>query len=189
MTDADAIAADLQFVKDAVTRRDRETRRTPIAIPILWGTIALAGCLINDFNPRYAWAYWGVVPVIGFFLSWLIGGRAAFSTGDYDSATGIRMGLHWGSIFFAALPIWLMAWAGKIGGQEAGQLLILVSGIVYFLAGVHFDRRWMAPGFVMMLGAAVLTYVTRYGWTVLGVMLFVALVVSFSLTPRRTHVG
>ena len=107
MTDADAIAADLQFVKDAVTRRDRETRRTPIAIPILWGTIALAGCLINDFNPRYAWAYWGVVPVIGFFLSWLIGGRAAFSTGDYDSATGIRMGLHWGSIFFAALPIWL----------------------------------------------------------------------------------
>jgi hypothetical protein len=30
---------------------------------------------------------------------------------------------------------------GKINGQEAGQLLVLVSGIVYFLAGVHFDRR------------------------------------------------
>src|SRR3954464_8814260 len=174
MGEVESVAADLRFVKDAVERKEQSSRRTPVAIGVLWGTIALAGCLINDFNPRYAWTYWGVVPVIGFWVSWWIGGRAVFSSGDYDRGMGIRTGLHWGSIFLAALPIWLLALAGKIDGQEAGQLLILVSGIVYFLAGVHLDQRWMWPGLVMMVGAAALTYVTHYGWTMLGVMLFVA---------------
>jgi hypothetical protein len=189
MPEVESVAADLRFVKDALDRKQREVRRTPVAIPILWGLIALAGCCINDFNPRYSWTYWGIVPVIGFLLSWLIGGSAMFKAGEYDRETGVRIGLHWGSIFLAAVPVWLLACAGKIDGQEAGQLLILVSGIVYLLAGVHFDRRWLWPGLVMMVGAGVLTYVTRFGWTALGVMLFVALIVGFSMPPRPRHVG
>jgi hypothetical protein len=63
-----------------------------------------------------------------------------------------------------------------------------VSGIVYFLAGVHFDRRWLWPGLVMIVGAGVLTYVTHFGWTTLGVLLFIALIVGFSLPPRPRHV-
>ena len=59
---------------------------------------------------------------------------------------------------------------------------------MYFLAGVHFDRRWMPSGIVMMLGPALLTSVTRYGWTMLGVLLFIALTVGFARpapAPRR----
>ena len=116
-------------------------------------------------------------------------GEILTSRGDYDRATGVRFGLHWSSIFYGAIPVVCLAFAGKINGQEAGQLLILISGLVYFLAGVHFDRRWMLSGIVMIFGAALLTYVTRYGWTTLGVLLFIALTVGFSryAAPAGAH--
>lgn len=187
MSEINSVAADLRFVKDAVARKELGANRTPMWIPFLWGTLALVGCVINDFNPQYAWLYWGIVPPIGFLASWLIAGCGALAMGEYDRETGIRVGLHWSSIFYGAIPVVCLAFAGKIDGQEAGQLLILISGIVYFLAGVHFDRRWMLSGIVMILGAALLTYVTRYGWTTLGVLLFIALTVGFSrLAPKAT---
>ena len=188
MSEIDSVAADLHFVRDVVARKEQDANRTPIWIPVLWGAVALAGCVINDFNPRYSWMYWGIVPILAFLASWLIGGRAAMAMGEYDRETGIRVGLHWSSIFYGAVPVVCLAFAGRIDGQEAGQLLILVSGIVYFLAGVHFDRRWMLSGIVMILGAALLTYVTRYGWTMLGVLLFIALTVGFSrpAAPKAT---
>jgi hypothetical protein len=116
----------------------------------------------------------------------VVGGRAAVAMGEYDRETGARMGLHWSSIFYGAVPVVCLAIAGKINGQETGQLLLLISGLVYFLAGVHFDRRWMLPGVVMIAGAALLTYLTRYGWTVLGVALFATLTLGFarSTAPR-----
>ncbi|MDQ3440064.1 MAG: hypothetical protein M3478_06905 [Planctomycetota bacterium] len=187
MSEINSVAADLRFVKDAVARKELDATRTPMWIPALWGTVALAGCVINDFNPRYSWLYWGSVPTSAFVATWLIAGRAGLAMGEYDRETGIRVGLHWSSIFYGAIPVVCLAFAGKIDGQEAGQLLILISGIVYFLAGVHFDRRWMLSGIVMILGAALLTYVTRYGWTTLGVLLFIALTVGFSRpAPKAT---
>jgi hypothetical protein len=65
-----------------------------------------------------------------------------------------------------------------------GQLLILISGIVYYLGGVHFDRRWMAPGLVMMAGAVLLTFLPRGGWTLVGVLTFLSLVISFWRDPK-----
>ena len=190
MSEIDSVAADLRFVKDAVARKEHESMATPMWVPILWGSVALAGCVINDFNPRYAPLYWGVVPLLAFAASWLIGGRQAVAIGEYDRETGAKIGLHWSSIFYAAVPVVCLAAAGKIDGQETGQLLILISGLVYFLAGVHFDRRWMLPGIVMIAGAALLTYVTRYGWTTLGVLLFFALTLGFARpAPRRVARG
>ena len=43
--------------------------------------------------------------MIGFLACWLIGGRAAMAMGEYDRETGIRVGLHWSSIFYAAIPV------------------------------------------------------------------------------------
>lgn len=190
MSEAESIAADLRFVRDAVQRKDDDGGRTPLWIPFTWGLVALAGCVVNDFAPRYAWAFWGVVPALAFLACWIIGGRAALAIGEYDRESGVRIGLHWSSIFYAAIPVVCLAFTGRIGGYVAGQLLILISGLVYFLAGVHFDRRWMPAGIVMMLGAAVLTFLTRYGWTALGVSLLLALVVGFSrpARPRVQHV-
>ncbi len=188
MNDANSVAANLQFVKDAVARKERDNGMTPMWVPVLWGTIALVGCVINDFDPRFSWMYWGIVPTLGFLACWIVGGRAALAMGEYDRETGMKIGLHWGTIFYGAIPIVCLAVAGKIDGQEAGQLLILISGIVYFLAGVHFDRRWMLSGIVMILGATLLTYVTRYGWTTLGVLLFAALTIGFARPgPRVNH--
>ena len=185
LSEIDSVAADLRFVRDAVARKEHEGTATPMWVPILWGVVALVGCVINDFNPRYAPLYWGVVPLLAFAASWVVGGRQAVTMGEYDRETGAKLGLHWSSIFYGAVPVVCLAVAGKIGGQEVGQLLILISGVVYVLAGVHFDRRWMLPGIVMIAGAALLTYVTRYGWTALGVLLFAALTISFARPAAR----
>lgn len=189
MAEAEQVAGDLQFVRQAVERRERAGAgsRTPLAIPVLWGFIVLAGCVWIDLSPRNCWIYWMIAPPIGFALSRLIGGRAAFALGEYDADEGKRMGLHWSSIFIGSVPVVLLALAGKLNGQAMGQLLILISGIVYYLGGVHFDRRWMLPGLVMMLGAGALTFSWPFAWTTLGVAIFLSLVVGFSFAGKKSH--
>ena len=71
----DSAAADLRFVKDAVARKELNGASTPVWLPAMWGVIVLAGCVVNDFNPRFAWTYRGTAPRVGFLASWVLGGR------------------------------------------------------------------------------------------------------------------
>jgi hypothetical protein len=184
MTEADRAASDLEFVRQVVERRGDRRNLSPRWLGIMWGTIILIGCTWNDVHPRTCWMFWAVAPTVAWVLSSVLLGKDAFMMGEWDAATGQKMGLHWSTCFFAAVPILLMAFAGKINGYQMGQLLILVSGIVYYLGGVHFDRRWMVPGLVLMAGAVVLTFVPRGGWTLVGVLAFLALVISFWREPK-----
>ena len=189
MSDAtQQVAADLEFVKQAVERREREgrSRLSPRWLGVMWGMIVLAGCTWNDLSPQTCWVFWAIVPPLAWGTSSALLGKQAFITGEYDAATGRRMGLHWSTCFFAGMPVVLLALARRIDWYTMGQLLILISGIVYYLGGVHFDRRWIAPGLVMMVGAAALTYVHRGIWTAVGAATCVALVAGFWREPGRT---
>ena len=42
----------------------------------------------------------------------------------------------------------------------------------------------MVPGLVMMAGAGLLSFVQHGGWTAVGVMTFLALVISFWRAPK-----
>ena len=50
-------------------------------------------------------------------------------------------------------------------------------GLVYFLAGVHFDRQFLWLGPVLMIGGVVVGLVPHYGWTCLGAIIAIGLVV------------
>lgn len=184
MTEANQAASDLEFVRQVVERRGDRRNLSPRWLGIMWGTIILIGCTWNDVHPQTCWMFWAVTPTVAWVLSGVLLGKDAFMMGEYDATTGRKMGMHWSTCFFAAVPVVLMAFAGKISGYQMGQLLILISGIVYYLGGVHFDRRWMMPGLVMIAGSAVLTFVHRGGWTAVGVMAFLALVISFWRGPK-----
>lgn len=186
MTEASAAqaASDLEFLKQVVHRRDAKRTLSPRWLALMWGAILLVGCTWNDLSPRTCWMFWAVVPALAFVLSSLFHGKESFMSGEHDSATGQKMGLHWSTCFFGGVPVVVLAFNHRIDGYTAGQLFILVSGIVYYLGGVHFDKRWIAPGLVMIAGAALLAARPPFGWTIVGAMACLALVISFWRDPR-----
>jgi len=179
MTDPEQAAADLAFVRDAVERR-KTSHHAPTPLAILWAVIVLAGCVINDFAAQYAWMYWSLMPTIGFALSKMIGVKDLLKTGDFDPKMGIRSAMHWGSLFLVGAPLWVMGFSGKIDGNTMGQLLFLVSGVYWFLAGVHLNRRFMWPGLAMIVSSCAMIFVHRYAWTMSGVLVCIALLIGFS---------
>ena len=50
-------------------------------------------------------------------------------------------------------------------------------GLDYFLAGVHFDRNFLWLGPVLMAGGILVGLFPQYGWTGLGVVIALGLIV------------
>src|SRR4051794_33914083 len=134
MVESQQIAEDLQFVRQVVERRDRRPAATPRIIGLMWGVIVLLGCMFNDFAPQYCWIFWMVAPAAGWGISALVAARQSFVLGEQDHRTGIRHALHFSSLFWVGVPILIMSARGQINGWQMGQLLLLLSGVVYFLA-------------------------------------------------------
>jgi hypothetical protein len=70
-------------------------------------------------------------------------------------------------------------------GTVGGQLIVVMIGLVYFLAGVHFDRNLLWLGPVLVAGGVLVGLVPRYGWTGLGVVIAAGLVIPTLFPPRR----
>jgi len=86
------------------------------------------------------------------------------------------------AIFLAVLmPInGLLQW----DGLSPAILLILALG--YFQAGVHFDRALLWIGLLMGAGYLFVMFVSAYAWTVVGLVLAVALTIA-GLRGGRPH--
>jgi hypothetical protein len=69
-------------------------------------------------------------------------------------------------------------------GQALGQVVVVMVGLLYFLSGVHYDRNflWLGP-LVCALGLSV-GFVPHYGWTALGVVFALGLVVPTLFSPK-----
>ena len=186
MTTTEQLKSDLAYVKEAVEHREKD-QRTPLGIALIWASFCLVGFTWLDFQPSRAAWFLTLASPLAFLASWQIGRRAVWTLGECDRAGGRRQFLHWGSFFFAFAALLSMAFAGRIGGQVLGQVILIMAGLVYFLAGVHFSWRlflWLGP--LMMAGAAALTYIDRWGWTTMGVLVSAGLIAS-SLVGRRQH--
>jgi hypothetical protein len=191
MTQSEQIRDDLHFVRNAVARRG-SLDRTPALIPVIWGAFILASFAMLDFWRTGAmWMFAVVAPLLG-IASWLIGWAHARRVGERDHRAALTQAMHWGSIFIAMLVLCAIAAAHhqRFGGEAIGQVATLIVGLVYFLAGVHLDRRWMISGLLLLGGAAVVTWIPRYAWTSLGVIVFLALVIPALLVrPSNPPAG
>ena len=185
MTESQQMHDDLRFVRRAVARRG-VLEPTPRAIAILWGLFILVAFTLLDFNLRAAmWMFALVAPLLG-VASGLIGAMQGRRLGEVDKRIGYLHALHWGTIFIAMLPLTVLAATHRVSGEGVGQVATLIVGVVYFLGGVHFDRRWMPSGLLLMIGSAAITFVPRYPWTILGAVACLALILP-SLLPNRAH--
>jgi hypothetical protein len=191
MTHPDQIQDDLHFVRQAIARRT--PHRSPAAI--LW-TVAiyvLIGYTLLDIRP--AWASWFLG--IGGFAYWaiasLLSRRHIHKEGEYDRRELLRIRLHWGGGIALAVVacIALAAVVPALRGPAFGQVLVAMIGVVYFLGGVHLDPQFLWLGPVLIAGGVCVGFVPHYGWTALGVVIALGLVVPtfFNRRPDRGSDG
>ena len=99
-------------------------------------------------------------------------------------AEGKKQWLHWGSILVAIFAVIALSVIAKLSGQVMGQFIALAVGIVYFLAGVHFDRNFLWVGLLLMAGAVAVSFIPRYPWTALGLVIAIGLLLPLMFRKR-----
>jgi hypothetical protein len=187
MTEINQLHDDLRFVRDAVARGDSPQRRSA-AIYVVWAVYVLVGYTLIDLYPRAAGWFFLAGGMLGGVASGFIARRMARQEGAHDRREARRSLLHWGVgiVLAVACAMALAAVIPALRGPPAGQVIVVMIGLVYFLAGVHFDANFLWLGPVLMVGGVLVGFVPHYGWTALGTVIALGLVVPTLLPARRT---
>lgn len=183
MSQAQQVSDDLQFVRQAVTRREQSQH---IPTPIAWmvAIYVVIGYTLLDFNPNWASLFFAIGGLAMGVMGWVFGHRSSHLTGEYDRAEVRKSILHWLSILLAIAGVVALSIARGLQGQVVGQFIAMTIGLIYFLGGVHFDKNLLWLGPLLMAGAVAITYVPHYGWTALGLLVGLGLVVPTWFRPR-----
>jgi hypothetical protein len=169
MPETSKLEEDLGYVRAAVARMDRSP--APAAIYFLWAAIVCAGFALVDLAPRAVGLYWLAAGPAGFALSMWLGRRAARRAGEVDRAETRRHALHWLGLLGAGGLAVLLVTAGRIDWYGFGAVVVLLSALTYWLAGVHHDRAMLAVGALLGAGYAVVVLLPGPMWTLTGVLI------------------
>lgn len=161
---------DLRFLRDAVERRDAPAR-TSRAIMTYWAIHVAIGYTLIDFAPKYAGLFFLVFGIVGGIFSAWMGARESRESGVRDRKAGRREFLHWSSIWLAIAAAIALGITRHLDGQTIGQMVAMLIGLIYFLAGVHFDRNFIWLGLILMAGSILVSFLPGYGWTCLGLII------------------
>lgn len=183
MDPIESLEGDLRFVRAAVASAGRST--TPAAIYYLWAAIGLVGCVLVDARPAWIPWYWGAAGPTGFVVSTYLGWRHARRAGQVATSDGWRYSLHWGGMLGAIALALLLPAGGIMPWAALNATILLILALGYFTAGVHLDRALLGVGVLMAAGVVVITIVSAYAWTVVGVVLAAALAIAGLRAGRR----
>jgi hypothetical protein len=98
----------------------------------------------------------------------------------------IRATLHFGGGIVLAF-LFTMALATliePIRNTRGSQVFVVMIGLVYFLWGVHYQRYFIYLGIVVMAGGVLVGLISRFGWTLLGAVISLGLILP-TLIPAR----
>jgi len=175
MADLERLQDDLGFVRRSVTQSG--SHRNSPAIYFLWSVLVLAGFALVDVRPAWVGLYWTIAGPLGGMLSGYLGWRHGVRLGQINRDVGSRYAWHWGAFMGATFLVILMIGRG-LSFEALGPIMLVLLAFSYFLAGVHIDPpfRWIglltAAGYVAVLTGA------AYAWSMVGVALAVAFIVS-----------
>lgn len=177
-----SVHSDLAYVADALRRR--ETDVSPWPIQVAWAIYTAVGFTFVDFLPLYcSWWFFGA-GIANMVFCVVVGKRYAREMGDDDSLRRRRVGTHWSACFLGIIPLVFIVNMKHVDPPVISQLVILVIGIVYFLAGVHFDRRYYPLAYMLLIGSVVTGLPAHGIWTGLGVLVGAGLV-ALAFVPRK----
>jgi hypothetical protein len=187
MSDVQQIAQDLQFVRSAVVRRERSDDGPPLIL-YLWAAYVIIGYTLMDFRPQYAGPFFAIGGLVGGIASWLIGRSYSKRIGEWDHATAMRGLLHFGGGIALAcvFTVGLATFMEPLRGTWGSQVFVVMIGLVYFLWGVHYQRYFMFLGIVVMAGGVMVGSVPHFGWTILGAVISLGLILPTLIPRRRT---
>src|SRR5438874_13344393 len=182
-TQTEQLGQDLQFVKEALAKRESQ-HRMPSIIGVFWAAYVLIGYPMLDFNPNAGGMFLMIAGIVGGIFSGWLGRRDAARRGERDAAEGRKEALHWTSLFVAISAVIALSIIQHVNGNVMGQYITLTVGIVYFLAGVHYDRNFIWLGLLMIAGTIGISFLPRFGWTALGVLMSGSLLIAAFLNRR-----
>jgi hypothetical protein len=181
---ADHVRDDLRYVRRAL--EGARAGGTPASIYLLWAVIGACGLPLVDFAPRWAGPYWLVASPLGLVASLLLGRAHARRVGQLDRGEGLRHGLHWLALPLAAALAVPLAASGRLSYGALGQVILLLIAVVYFLAGVHLDRRLLPVALLLAAGYGLLFVLAAWAWTVVGLTTAAALA-ACAWVARQPH--
>src|SRR5260221_1963479 len=174
MSQAQQLHDDLQYVRQAVVRRENR-HQIPPSIAWVVAVYVGVGYTLLDVNPNWGGLFLAIGGLALGVICPILGRREGRRTGEYDRAEVIKINLHWASILLGIAGVVALAMSRGLQGQVVGQYIALTIGLIYFLSGVHFDRNFLWSGPLLMAGSVAISYVPRYGWTSLGLLVALGL--------------
>ncbi|HVY54550.1 MAG TPA: hypothetical protein VHC46_02240 [Thermodesulfobacteriota bacterium] len=140
---------------------------TEEAILITLMALSAVGIGATNFKPAESFWYWvSMAPVFG-AVSIYIGWSKARRRGEGVSRILWVQLLHWVGLLAAiALIYFLFRRTGRIDYNQLALMSLLVLSLTTFLAGVHFDWRFMVVGIVLGLCVAGAAFVEQVLWMV-----------------------
>lgn len=180
----DQLKGDLRFVRAAVAKADRH--ESPATIYFLWAIVGFWGFALVDFRDTWAPLYWSIAGPVGFVASAYLGWRHARRRGQVTDAAGVRSLLHWGGMLGAVFLAVLIPANGFMPWDGLGPAILLILMLGYFQAGIHLDRPFLWIGLLMGAGYLFVMFVSAYAWTVVGLVVAMALAIA-GLRGGRPH--
>ncbi len=141
---------------------------TDEAILITLIALSAIGIGVTNFAPLKSFWYWAsMAPVFG-LVSLYIGWSKARRRGEGVSRIIRVQILHWAGLFAAIALIYLLYEpAGRINNNQLGILCLLALALATFLAGVHFDWRFLLVGIVLGACVAGAAVVEQFIWMII----------------------
>ena len=138
---------------------------TDEAILITLMALSAVGIGVTNFKPVESFWYWAaMVPVFG-AVSIYIGWSKARQRGEGISRIIWVQLLHWAGLLAAvALIYFLFRRTGRIDYNQLALMSLLALALATFLAGVHFDWRFMIVGIVLGACVAGAAFVEQVIW-------------------------
>lgn len=177
MDQFERLEGDLHFVRGALDASTRPAGSSS-AIYFLWAVIVLFGFALIDFRAGVVPEYWAVAGPVGFLASAYLGWRHALRSGQASTSDGGRHLLHWGAVLIAVALAVVLHMRGEMPSETLHAVILLVLALGYFTAGLHLDRHLLWVGLLMGAGFLVVTLVSLYAWTVVGIVLAISLIVA-----------
>jgi hypothetical protein len=140
---------------------------TEEAILLTLMALSAIGIGVTNFMPIRSFWYWvAMVPIFG-GVSIYMGWSKARRRGEGASRIIRVQLLHWIGLLAAVVLIYLLYEpAGRINNNQLAFISLLALALATFLAGVHFDWRFMIIGIVLGACVAGAAFVEQFIWII-----------------------
>lgn len=185
MSTHDQLKDDLDYVAAAVRRSEPANNGLPL-VYLFWAIAIGIGFTLPDFAPRHAGWYWMVAGIGGGLATMWYSHHVERRSGVDKTKNGRQWGLHFAVGGLGWLGVVLQMVSGRIPPETGAPSFLLVTGLVYALAGVHLDRPMLWSGLLALLGFGLMQlFPMPYLWTTTGVLMALSLGLAALLTARQ----